>query len=83
MALKIVWTEEARTDVRGLDRSIAMRLFDALFRYEVSGEGDVRALQGRHAGKLRLRIGDYRIFFRNENDSLHVLTVKHRGEAYR
>jgi mRNA-degrading endonuclease RelE of RelBE toxin-antitoxin system len=83
VALKIFWADEARTDVRGLDRPTAMRLFDSLYRYAISGEGNVQTLQGKHAGKLRLRIGDYRLFFRNDEDGLRVLAVKHRGEAYR
>jgi len=60
-----------------------MHLFDSLYRFALSGEGDVKALKGRHSGKLRLRIGDHRLLFRNEEDGLRVLAVKHRGEAYR
>jgi mRNA-degrading endonuclease RelE of RelBE toxin-antitoxin system len=58
MALHIDWTDEARADIRALDRSTAMRIFEGLHRYALTGEGDVKKLQGKHAGKLRLRLGD-------------------------
>lgn len=58
---RIVWTEPAKADVRRLDKPTAMRILAALHRFVEFGEGDVKALQGRE--ELRLRIGDYRLFF--------------------
>jgi mRNA-degrading endonuclease RelE of RelBE toxin-antitoxin system len=47
-----------------------------------SGKGDVKALQDRE--ELRLRIGDYRLFFVcPDSDTIEVRRVRHRGEAYR
>jgi hypothetical protein len=46
-----------------IDRATAMRIFDGVYSYAVTGAGEVNALQGRRAGKLRLRLGDYRVFF--------------------
>ena len=83
MALSIEWTEEARGDIRALHRTTAMRIFDGMYRFAVTGVGDVRALQGKHAGKLRLRLGDYRVFFTSGGKLLRILAVRNRGEAYR
>jgi mRNA-degrading endonuclease RelE of RelBE toxin-antitoxin system len=83
MALSIEWTDEARADIRALDRTTAMRIFDGLYRYAVTGVGDVKTLQGKHAGKLRLRLGDHRVFFSSGGKLLRILAVKNRGEAYR
>lgn len=83
MARKIDWTGEARDDVRALDRSAAMRIFEGLHRYALFGEGDVKALRGKHAGKLRLRLGDFRIFFRPDGQILRILAVRSRRDAYR
>lgn len=33
--------------------------------------------------ELRLRVGDYRVRFHDYGDSIRVLAVKHRREAYR
>jgi mRNA-degrading endonuclease RelE of RelBE toxin-antitoxin system len=81
--LRIVWTDEARADVRSLDRDTAMRIFDGIGRYAMSGEGSVKILKGVYSGRSRLRLGDYRIFFREVSDVLRVIGVKHRREAYR
>jgi mRNA interferase RelE/StbE len=82
MALKIEWTDEARADIRAIDRPTAMRLFEGLHRYALTGQGDVKALQGKYAGKLRLRLGDYRLFFSAQGQILRILAIKHRSEAY-
>jgi mRNA interferase RelE/StbE len=78
---RIVWTEPARADIRRLDRNIAMQIFHVLDRFCRSGEGDVKALEGRE--EYRLRIGDYRLLFVATAVSITVLRVLHRREAYR
>jgi len=79
---RIVWTEPAKADVRRLDKPTAMRILAALHRFADSGEGDVKALQGRE--ELRLRIGDYRLFFVCPTaDTIEIRRVLHRREAYR
>jgi hypothetical protein len=51
-------------------------------RFADSGEGDVKALQGRE--ELRLRIGDYRLFFVcPAADTIEIRRAFHRREAYR
>jgi mRNA-degrading endonuclease RelE of RelBE toxin-antitoxin system len=80
---RIAWTEQARADVRGLDKLTAMRILSALHRFAESGTGDIKALQG-DAEELRLRVGDYRLFFVSASDDLIVVRrVRHRREAYR
>jgi mRNA-degrading endonuclease RelE of RelBE toxin-antitoxin system len=79
---RIVWTEAAKADVRALDKPTAMRVLSALHRFGESGVGDVKALQDRE--ELRLRIGDYRLFFTySAFEVIEVLRVVHRREAYR
>jgi mRNA-degrading endonuclease RelE of RelBE toxin-antitoxin system len=41
----------------------------------------VKTLTGLDA--LRLRIGDYRLFFVTSTDTIEILRVLHRSEAYR
>jgi mRNA-degrading endonuclease RelE of RelBE toxin-antitoxin system len=83
MAIKIDWSEDARTDIRALDRTTAMFIFEGLLRYVQTGHGDVKALQGEFAGRLRLRIGDYRVVFSPIEGGLHIHAVKNRKDAYR
>ncbi|MGO8732153.1 MAG: type II toxin-antitoxin system RelE family toxin [Terriglobia bacterium] len=83
MVLTIEWSEGARADVRCLDKPAARRVFDTLLRFARTGEGDIRQLKGRLAGKLRLRSGDYRLIISQSGDTLRILSVRHRREAYR
>ena len=80
---RIAWTEQARADVRGLDKAAAMRILHALHRFAESGAGDIKALQGG-VEVLRLRAGDYRVFVVcTGDDVIEVHRVRHRREAYR
>jgi len=54
-----------------------------LARYLFTGEGGVKRLQGIEPPEFRLRAGDYRVRFRDLGDSILILAVKHRREAYR
>jgi mRNA interferase RelE/StbE len=79
---RIVRTEPAKADVRRLDKPVAMRIFSALHRFAESGQGEVKALEQRE--ELRLRIGDYRLFFVCPGpDTMEIRRVLHRSEAYR
>ena len=40
---RIDWLDEARADVRALDQTTAMHLFDGILRFARTGSGDVNA----------------------------------------
>lgn len=80
---RIDWRDEAKADVRRLDRATAMRLFAGILHYARTGGGDVTNLRGELAGGLRLRLGDYRILFALEQDVMRIFGVRHRSQAYR
>jgi hypothetical protein len=54
---RIVWLEEAKADVRALDRPTAMRIFEGVLHFARTGSGDVKTLHGDLAGAFRLRLG--------------------------
>jgi mRNA interferase RelE/StbE len=80
---RIEWLEEARADVRALDRPTAMRVFEGILRFVRTGSGDVKALRGDMAGAIRLRLGDYRVLFALQKDTMRIFGVRHRSQAYR
>jgi len=45
-------------------------------------EGDIIPLAG-HAGYFRARVGNYRILFRYENNTIFVTNIDPRGQAYK
>jgi len=79
---RIVFSQQARGDVRRLDRNMAMRIFAALHRFAQTGQGDVKSLQGETI-ELRLRVGAYRVRFTDEANTLQIIRILHRKEAYR
>jgi mRNA-degrading endonuclease RelE of RelBE toxin-antitoxin system len=83
LKLHFVWASSARAELRRVEREMAMRILIALTRFAETGEGDIKALEGKFTGAHRLRVGDWRVRFRRvSGDTIHVLAVENRGEAY-
>jgi mRNA-degrading endonuclease RelE of RelBE toxin-antitoxin system len=79
----IEWLDGAATDIRAVARATAMRLLDGILRFARTGSGDVTALQGDMVGSFRLRLGDYRVLFTLDQDSIRIFGVRNRSCAYR
>ncbi|HEV2380727.1 MAG TPA: type II toxin-antitoxin system RelE/ParE family toxin [Terriglobia bacterium] len=79
----VIWSPEARADLRAVQRETAMRILHCVDRYLANRAGDVKKLKPPFSG-FRLRCGDYRIFFdlKDEN-TINVAAVLNRREAYR
>lgn len=80
---RIEWLDEAKADVRNLDRPAAMRIFEGVLHFARTGSGDVNTLHGDMAGAFRLRLGDYRVMFSLKDGSMRIFGVRHRSQAYR
>jgi mRNA-degrading endonuclease RelE of RelBE toxin-antitoxin system len=79
----VVWSATARSELRATDREIAVNILQAIDRYLETGAGDVIKLQPPRT-EFRLRFGDYRVLFRRiDEQTIEVLRVRHRSEAYR
>ena len=83
MGKKVVWNEPARAQLRAVDRETALHILPAPARYVETGEGDVKRLQNIEPPEFRLRVGDYRVRFHEQGDTLRITAVKHRREACR
>lgn len=66
---KIVFTRRALSDLERLDSEIKKRIAIKLSRKEL--------------GSYRFRIGDYRVIFDTDSDTIVVLRLGHRREIYR
>jgi len=80
---EIEWTEAALEDMAGLDRGIARRVKQVVERFAETGSGNVKRLQGVDPPEYRLRVGDYRVRFHQEGETIRILQVRNRREAYR
>ena len=83
MAKGIVWTDQAKADIRTIDQQPALQVLKTLARFLKSGEGDTKQLHGYEPPLFRLRAQDYRIFFRDKGESIEISRVLDRKEAYR
>lgn len=80
---EIEWTETALEDMAALDKGIARRVKQAVERFTDTGAGNVKRLQGIDPPEYRLRVGDYRVRFHLGDETVQVLRVRNRREAYR
>jgi mRNA interferase RelE/StbE len=80
---KIEWAEAALGDMAALDKGIARRVKQAVERFADTGAGNVKRLQGVDPPEYRLRVGDYRVRFHLDDETIQVLRVRNRREAYR
>ncbi len=73
MARRVIFSDEARANIR-----------DGLARFLKTDCGDVKQLHGFDPPEYRLRVGDWRIIFRKGfGDTIEVVRVRNRREAYR
>ena len=80
---RIVFSDEAKADIRAIPQHIAMNILTSIHRLAESGTGRVKELKGQ-SGEKRLRVGDFRVRFTEEHpDTFHIHTVKNRKDAYR
>jgi mRNA interferase RelE/StbE len=66
-----ILTPSAAKDLDALPRDARGQVEAGLHRYAVTGQGDVKALQGRDG--FRLRIGSYRVIF--DEDTTTILAI--------
>jgi hypothetical protein len=80
---QIVWTDQAKADIRSIEQAIAIQVLKTLGRYVLSGEGATKQLKGITPPPIRLRAQNHRIFFREHGDTVKIERILDRKEAYR
>lgn len=84
MAKRVLWSAEARSDIRAIDREAALRLLEYLDRFSKTEAGDIKQLEGFAPPLFRLRAGDWRFIYRHRgDDAIEIVRVRNRREAYR
>jgi mRNA interferase RelE/StbE len=96
METEITYAASAERDLDRLDAQVARRVLAAVHRYAATGGGNVRRLTGA-GGASRLRVGDWRVRFRDRIEErqatapttgtvrvrvIEVVRVLHRSVAY-
>jgi len=81
--MEIEWSETSLEDMAALDKGIGRRIKTVVERFADTGAGNVKKLQGIDPPEYRLRVGDYRVRFGLEKETMRILRVRNRREAYR
>ncbi|MCA2971391.1 MAG: type II toxin-antitoxin system RelE/ParE family toxin [Acidobacteriaceae bacterium] len=82
MAKRLLWTLEARADIRAIDRDTALRLLKALDRFLRTETGDVKQLEGYEPPLYRIRVGSWRfLFHKMGTDAIEVVRVCNRTDC--
>jgi len=78
--VQIAFSATAARQWLKLSADVRRRIDVKLAAFARTGQGDVKRLKGR-AG-ARLRVGDWRVVFYIEGDTIVVAAVGHRREVY-
>jgi len=77
--LKIEYSKKTVKYINSVDKKTKNRLKEAIEKIPL---GDIKRLQGIENG-YRLRVGDLRILFSIEDDTIFIDNIIPRGQAYK
>jgi hypothetical protein len=81
--ITVVWSQEARADLRAIDRETEIQILHCIDRYLSSRADDVKRLKPPEGG-LPFRCGDYHVFLTTAARApSRSPASRHRREAYR
>jgi mRNA interferase RelE/StbE len=76
----IAFTAKASRQWMKLSADIRRRIDQRLTEFASTGHGDVKRLKGRDGS--RLRVGDWRVIFYEDHETIVIVAVGHRREIY-
>jgi mRNA-degrading endonuclease RelE of RelBE toxin-antitoxin system len=82
--IAVIWSQEARADLRAIVRETGMQILSCIDRYLTNRNGDAKKLKPPQLAGFRRRCGDYRVFVDlKEESTVEIKGVRNRREAYR
>ena len=83
---EVILSPEAQAFYAAADRPLARRLARCFAQLERDPRrhNNIKRLSGELSGRLRYRIGDWRVLYRIDDaaSQVHVLLIAHRSEVY-
>lgn len=80
---KIEWTQDALNDLRKLDRPIQKRILKRISWFSRHFDNiTTEPLSGELSGTYKIRIGDWRIIYTLDKNTVVIHAVGHRKEIY-
>ena len=81
MRYRVLYKKEAMRDLERLSPDVATRIVSKVDRLVNDLAGDVKRLTD-FTPEYRLRVGDWRVLFDVDGDSVLIQHVSHRSQAY-
>jgi mRNA interferase RelE/StbE len=78
---KIEFKPKAIKDLQQLSVDMRERIIKKIEAMQDNLQGDVKRLTN-FTPEYRLRVGDYRVLFELEKETIIIYRIKHRGKAY-
>ncbi len=83
MAYNIQYDPKALKQLQKLDKSIASNILDGIEQFASNPVlTKIRKLKTPFDGAYRLRVGDYRVVFYQEDELMLISKVAHRKQVY-
>jgi mRNA interferase RelE/StbE len=82
MEYEIQFKPRAIRDIQRLSSRIQARILARIEEMSKDLKGDVKCLTD-YTPEYRLRVGDYRVLFEIEAQTITIYRIRHRREAYR
>jgi len=82
MRYTVILTDEVKAKLHALPLAVRREIGHKLFMLEEDLAGNVKKLKGSR-NEYRLRVGDYRVLFELESDTVTVYAAGNRKDIYR
>lgn len=83
MAFNLSYKESVAKDLKRLPKSEILRILQAIEEHITPDPFAGKALKGDFRGCHRYRLGDYRIIYSINNQTILILKIGHRKDIYR
>jgi mRNA interferase RelE/StbE len=87
--MDIRYSEKAEKQIKRIykgDKKSAVMIIAAIENFATHSakqiDFDVKILKGKYGNFKRLRVGNYRVIFEDDNTIMLIFEIKHRQEAY-
>jgi len=87
MTYKLLFLKEAVEEFKRLDKAVQRIIkekLELLAQNPQALRNNIKPLKGEYKGLYRLRVGNYRVIYKVDNDQLIILVIRigHRGNIY-
>ena len=83
MVYRIEYDSKAVKQIQKLDKSVASKILDGIEEFASDPESKkIVKLKTPFDGAFRLRVGDYRVVFYQEDDLMIISKIAHRKQVY-